>query len=43
MKSLCEHPPAYSCNHLVATNHQRSRETPENEVLDTGIFPDAHY
>jgi hypothetical protein len=44
MKYLYKYPQrAYPYNDLVATNHRRSRNELEYELLDTGVFDDDRY
>jgi len=44
MKYLYKYPQAaYPYGDLVETNHRRSREEPEYELLDTGVFADDRY
>src|SRR5215831_11770103 len=44
MKSLYKYPQrAFPYNDLVQTNHYRSREEPEYELIDTGIFAENRY
>src|SRR5262249_57930978 len=39
-----KHPqPAFPSAHLVAENRRRSRQEPEYELVDTGIFADDRY
>jgi hypothetical protein len=44
MKALYKYPQrAFPFTDLVATNHNRSREEPEYELIDTGIFAENRY
>jgi len=44
MKALYKYPQrAFPYNDLVATNHNRSRQEPEYELIDTGIFAEGRY
>ena len=44
MKMLYKYPQAeFPYRHLVEENHRRSKEDPEFELIDTGIFDDNHY
>src|SRR5262245_20408427 len=44
MKWLYKYPQrAYPYDDLVATNPRRSRQEPEYELLDTGVFADDRY
>ena len=44
MKALYKYPQrAFPYNDLVETNHNRSREEPEYELIDTGIFAENRY
>jgi hypothetical protein len=44
MKYLYKYPQReYPCRDLVETNRRRSREEPEYELLDTGVFADDRY
>ncbi len=44
MKALYKYPhQAFPYDRLVAENHQRTRQDPEFELLDTGIFDDERY
>ncbi len=44
MKALYKYPQrAFPYTDLVATNHNRSREEPEYELIDTGIFVENRY
>src|SRR6266566_2770162 len=44
MKALYKYPQrAFPYTDLVATNHNRSREEPEYELIDTGIFAESRY
>jgi len=44
MKALYKYPQrAFPYNDLVETNHNRSREEPEYELIDTGVFAENRY
>lgn len=44
MKYLYKYPQAaFPYSDLVVTNSQRSRQEPEYELLDTGVFDDNRY
>src|SRR5438270_1878017 len=44
MKALYKYPQrAFPYNDLVETNHNRSREEPEYELIDTGVFVENRY
>jgi hypothetical protein len=44
MKALYKYPQrAFPYNDLITTNHQRSRDEPEYELIDTGIFAQDRY